>query len=73
MKKYLLLALSLVLISLAVAETYTIGTGTGTFTTQNIPFHGNFDYGWSKVIWTKQEINTAGLVGAPASSGWARK
>ena len=69
MKKYLLLALSLMLISLALAETYTIGTGTGTFTSHNIPFHGNFDYGWSKVIWTKQEINTAGLVGASSIIG----
>jgi hypothetical protein len=30
--------------------------GDGTATQYTVPFHGNYDYGWSKIIYTKSEI-----------------
>ncbi len=35
--------------------------GTGTSAQSNIPFYGMFDYGWSKILYTKAELNAAGL------------
>ena len=59
MKKILALSLLLLFITMAFAAEYTIGTGTST--QSYVPFYGLYDYSWSKVIYTKAEINTAGL------------
>ncbi|HON98692.1 MAG TPA: hypothetical protein PK222_10650, partial [Bacteroidales bacterium] len=59
MKKVLL---SLAILSMCIftfAAEYTIGTGTST--EYYVPFYGYYEYGWSKIIYTKAEINAAGL------------
>jgi len=62
MKKILLIPLLLLIVAFAFGAEYTIGTGTGT---QNyVPFYGFYDYSWSKTIYTKTEINAAGLTTA---------
>ncbi|MGC9361356.1 MAG: hypothetical protein ACP5F3_00340, partial [Candidatus Syntrophosphaera sp.] len=49
------------------ADTYVIGDGTGT---QNyIPAYGFYDFGWSKMIYTAAELNSAGLTGPATISG----
>ncbi|MCK9165729.1 MAG: hypothetical protein M0P45_07880, partial [Candidatus Cloacimonas sp.] len=59
MKKYLLIPLLLLIVAFAFATEYMIGTGTST---QNyVPFDGLWDYSWSKTIYTKAELNAAGL------------
>ena len=59
MKKLLLIPLLLLIVAFAFATEYIIGTGTSTQT--YVPFYGLYDYSWSKTIYTKTEINTAGL------------
>jgi hypothetical protein len=62
MKKILLIPLLLLIVAFAFGAEYTIGTGTGT---QNyVPFYGLYNYSWSKTIYTKTEINAAGLTTA---------
>lgn len=59
MKRLLLLSFLVFILSVAFATEFTIGTGTST---QNfVPFCGYYDFSWSKVIFTKAEINAAGL------------
>jgi len=69
MKKYLSIALALLIASMAFAGVYTIGTGnTGGY---YVPFSGLWDNGWSKSIYTKAEINAAGLNTANTITGIA--
>ena len=61
MKRLLFFTLVLFLVAFAWSDTFTIGTGTSS--TSNSPFHGLYDFGWNKIIYTAAEINTAGLSG----------
>ncbi|GEM_PF-1280140 len=58
MRKIILMALAFIVISFLYADIHTIGTGQSI---SGIPFYGNYDYGWSKVIYTKDEINASAL------------
>jgi len=62
MKKILLIPLLLLIVAFAFGAEYTIGTGTGT--QSYVPFYGLYGYSWSKTIYTKTEINAAGLTTA---------
>lgn len=59
MKRIFFIGILLLCIELAFGVAYTIGSGT--ITQSSSPFHGYYDFSWSKVIFTKAEINTAGL------------
>lgn len=67
MKKLFLLSLLLVMIAFAWADTYIIGTGTSA--SGLYPIYGNYDYNWSKQIYTAAEINAAGLNEAASITG----
>jgi len=60
MRKATLLSLSLLIFTLVLsADEYTIGSGSSS---QNyLPIYGMFDYGWGKLLYTKAELNDAGL------------
>ncbi|MDD5624440.1 MAG: hypothetical protein WC179_05305, partial [Candidatus Cloacimonadaceae bacterium] len=62
MKKYLLIPMLLLVVFSVFASEYIIGTGTST--QYYVPFYGLYDYSWSKTIYTKAEINEAGLTSA---------
>jgi len=62
MKKYLLIPMLLLVVFSVFASEYIIGTGTST--QSYVPFYGLYDYSWSKTIYTKAEINEAGLTSA---------
>ncbi|MDD3536457.1 MAG: choice-of-anchor D domain-containing protein, partial [Candidatus Cloacimonetes bacterium] len=61
MKKYLFLLMMLGFLLPVFAGIYTIGTGTSGAALA--PYNGLYDYGWSKVIYTLDELNAAGLIG----------
>ncbi len=67
MKKAAIAVLLLVVASFVFADTHTIGGGE--LTSSNIPFNGLYDYNWSKVIYTKAEINGAELETAASLIG----
>lgn len=73
MKKLLLLILTTIMMMMAVtslsADPYTIGTGTST--EYYIPSYPYYDYNWSRVIYTKAEINAAGWTEADTLTGFA--
>jgi len=65
----MLIMLALMTAVLGFAGVYTIGTGaTGSYTA---PYNGLWDNNWSKVIYTKTEINAAGLTAANSITGIA--
>lgn len=70
MKRTLLLLAFLLLISVSFADVYTIGTGTN-FGNNWWPVNSNAYYGWTKMIYTKAQINTAGLSAAGNITGLA--
>jgi len=68
MKKLFLFSMLLLLFTVAFADIYTIGDGTST--QYYSPFYGLFDFSWNKVIYTKAEINAAGLNAAGDITGF---
>ncbi|MCB5228818.1 MAG: carboxypeptidase regulatory-like domain-containing protein [Candidatus Cloacimonetes bacterium] len=67
MKKLTLFTVFLLLAAFVLADVYTIGTGTTASYT--LPFNGLYNYSWSKVIYTRAEINAAGLNQAASFNG----
>jgi hypothetical protein len=65
MKKLIVLLSFLVSISMVLCDTYTIGSG-ASFANTNWPLLTTYNYGWTKLIYTKANINAAGL-NAPAT------
>ena len=67
-KTALLVLLSTVLFSALAADDYFLGTGTST---QNkVPTYGYNNYGWSKFIYTGDELAAAGVTAPSASPAW---
>jgi len=68
-KTALLVLLSTVLFSALAADDYFLGTGTST---QNkVPTYGYNNYGWSKFIYTGDELAAAGVSGTISLTGLA--
>ncbi|NLO12037.1 MAG: hypothetical protein GX122_06425 [Candidatus Cloacimonetes bacterium] len=61
MKKSFLTLVALMMTVMMFATAYQIGSGR--FSTAAFPFNGLYDYSWSRMIYTSEQINTAGLVG----------
>lgn len=60
-KRTVLFLLTLVLAIMLFADDYVIGDGTST--ERNVPFYGYSNYGWSKFIYTNEELQAAGATG----------